>query len=77
MTYPPPPAAKGSFHLGDLEPGSQERYKESMDLIIGVQKYESPRPQEHLDWAWFCMELLDQLGLELDYDEYNPEVMSP
>ncbi|KAK4148517.1 hypothetical protein C8A00DRAFT_19662 [Chaetomidium leptoderma] len=68
---------KDSFHLGDLEPGAQERYKESMKLIVGVQKYESPRPQDHLDWAWFCMELLGWLNLELYYDEYNPEVMSP
>ncbi|KAK4043839.1 hypothetical protein C8A01DRAFT_43217 [Parachaetomium inaequale] len=43
---------KDSFHLGDLEPGAQERYTEAMRLIIG-------------------------LNLELYYDEYNPQVMSP
>ncbi|KAL2020813.1 hypothetical protein VTK56DRAFT_7906 [Thermocarpiscus australiensis] len=68
---------KDSFHLGDLEPGAQERYQESMKLIIGLQKYESPRPQDHSNWAWFCMEVLDWLHLKIYYYEYNQEVLSP
>lgn len=68
---------KDSFHLADLEPGAQDRYKEAMKLIIGVQKYQSPNPHDHIYWAWFCMELLDWMNLELCYDEYNPEPISP
>jgi hypothetical protein len=48
-----------------------------MKLIIGLQKYESPRRQDHTHWAWFCMELLDSLGLQAYYDYYDPEVTSP
>ncbi|KAJ4302088.1 hypothetical protein N0V88_002224 [Collariella sp. IMI 366227] len=68
---------KDSFHLADLEPGAQERYKEAMKLIIGGQKYQSPNPHDHIHWAWFCMELLDWMNLELCYDEYSPEPISP
>ncbi|KAK4095743.1 hypothetical protein N658DRAFT_511804 [Parathielavia hyrcaniae] len=68
---------KDSFHLGDLEPGAQDRYKEAMDLIIGVQKYQSPRPDDHLDWAWLCLDLVDWINLELSYDDYDPEPLSP
>jgi hypothetical protein len=48
-----------------------------MRLIIGLQKYQSPRVGDHIDWAWFCMELLDWMNLKMYYDEYNPEVLSP
>ncbi|KAM7183928.1 hypothetical protein V8F20_012427 [Naviculisporaceae sp. PSN 640] len=67
---------KDTFHLGDLEPGAQERYKESQELIISLQKYESPFPQQH-QWAWFCMQVLDWMKLKLTYDDYNPDVHNP
>lgn len=67
---------KGTFHLGDLEPGAQERYKESQKLIISLQKHESPFPQQR-NWAWFCMQVLDWMKLKLYYDDYNPDVNNP
>ncbi|KAK3680976.1 hypothetical protein B0T22DRAFT_523758 [Podospora appendiculata] len=66
---------KDTFHLGDLEPGGPGRYKESMDMVNSLQKYESPNPNAHGDWTWFCMELLDWLHLKIfddDYDDENP-----
>ncbi|KAK4232195.1 hypothetical protein QBC38DRAFT_464667 [Podospora fimiseda] len=68
---------KDTFHLGDLEPGAQERYQESMKLIIGLQKYESPNPEKHLDWPWFCMEILDWLNLKIYYEDYVREPIDP
>lgn len=68
---------KDTFHLGDLEPGAQKRYQESMKLIIGLQKYESPSPEKHLDWAWFCMEILDWLHLKIYYEDYVREPIDP
>ncbi|KAK3990144.1 hypothetical protein QBC44DRAFT_72016 [Cladorrhinum sp. PSN332] len=68
---------KDTFHLGDLEPGGQERYQESMKLIIGLQKYESPSPEKHLEWPWFCMEILDWLNLKIYYEDYVREPIDP
>ncbi|KAK3935401.1 hypothetical protein QBC46DRAFT_422732 [Diplogelasinospora grovesii] len=62
-------AFKESFHLGDLEPGARDKYAETMELIIGMLKFEPP--VVHDGWVWFCMELIDWLGLQLYYDEYN------
>ncbi|KAK4213764.1 hypothetical protein QBC37DRAFT_440623 [Rhypophila decipiens] len=67
---------KDTFHLGDFEPGAQERYRESQKLIISLQKHSSPFPQQH-QWAWFCMQVLDWMKLKLTYDDYNPDVNSP
>lgn len=72
-----PAVFKDTFHLGDLVPGAQDRYKEAMDIIIGVQKYQSPHPQQHDQWAWFCMDVLDRLNLKLYYDDFNFNVSSP
>lgn len=68
---------KDTFHLGDLEPGAQERYKESMKLIIGLQKYQSPHPEKHKDWTWFCMEVLDWINLKMYYEDYVKDPMNP
>ncbi|KAK0637426.1 hypothetical protein B0T17DRAFT_588285 [Bombardia bombarda] len=73
---------KDTFHLGDLEPGAQERYKESMALINGMQKYESPNAAVNghgpsNNWAWYCMELLDWLKLKIHYNEYAPNPQEP
>ncbi|KAK4187166.1 hypothetical protein QBC35DRAFT_385541 [Podospora australis] len=68
---------KDTFHLGDLEPGAQERHKESMKLIIGQQKYQSPHPEKHKDWAWFCMEVLDWINLKIHYADYVKDPMNP
>ncbi|KAK4167641.1 hypothetical protein QBC43DRAFT_311164 [Cladorrhinum sp. PSN259] len=68
---------KDTFHLGDLEPGAQERYQEAMKLIIGLQKYESPNPEKHLEWAWFCMEILDWLNLKIYYEDYVRDPVNP
>ncbi|KAH8882225.1 hypothetical protein GQ53DRAFT_753902 [Thozetella sp. PMI_491] len=66
---------KQTFHMGDLEPNAQERYKDSVTLINGIQKYCSPQPQD--DWAWFCIEILDWMNLKMHYEVYNPAPFDP
>lgn len=68
---------KDTFHIGDLEPGAQDRYKESMKLITGLQKYQSPHPRRHEEWTWFCMEILNWLNLKIYYDVYVRDPANP
>lgn len=67
---------KESFHLGDLEPGAREKYVESMKIIIGLQNSSSVKAAG-TDWAWFCLNILDQLELRAWYDDYDQNPLSP
>jgi hypothetical protein len=66
---------KDTFHLGDLEPGAQEKHALSTKLVQGIQKFVRDTPT--LDWPWFCMELLDWMHLKLYYNKYPPEPLKP
>ncbi|KAL8383671.1 hypothetical protein RB595_010733 [Gaeumannomyces hyphopodioides] len=74
-------AYKQSFHLGDVEPGAQERYAQVMRLIIAIQnqKHEDQKRDEQCptDWAWFCLEILDWLNLQAYYDDFKPDSWKP
>ncbi|KAG8162053.1 hypothetical protein KVR01_007818 [Diaporthe batatas] len=67
---------KESFHLGDLEPGARDKYVESMRIIIGLQKASSVKTAG-TEWAWFCLDILDRLGLQAWCDDYDPNPHSP
>lgn len=69
-------AFKESFHLGDLEHGAQDKYVESMRIIIGLQNASSIEVSG-TGWAWFCLDILDRLGLRAWYDDYDPNPHSP
>ncbi len=66
---------KEGFHQADLEGEAQQRYDESMRLIVGLQKYQPGNTND--DWAWYCLELLDWLKLHAYYDEYVSETTQP
>lgn len=66
---------KDTFHLGDLEPGAQEKHATSTKLIRGIQKFVQDKPT--LTWPWFCMEILDWLHLKLYYNRYPAEPLKP
>jgi hypothetical protein len=65
---------KESFHAGDLEPGSIEKYNEVQEKIGAMLK------TAHFgstDWVWFLAEILDWLQLRGDYEEYTHDPPSP
>lgn len=62
--------------MGDLEPGAREKYIESMKMIIGAQNFSSAKAAG-TDWAWYCLDILDTLGLQAWYDEYDENPLSP
>ena len=66
---------KQAFHLGDVEPGAQEKYAQVMRLIVRIQNQALEEPLT--DWAWFCIEILDWLNLQAYYDEYQPDSWNP
>lgn len=66
---------KESFHLADLEPGAREKYVESTKMILGAQNYPFASATG-TDWAWFCLEILDMLDLQVWYDEYVEDPLS-
>ncbi|KAI3395247.1 hypothetical protein diail_1600 [Diaporthe ilicicola] len=68
-------AFKESFHMADLEPGAREKYVESMKMIIGVQNY--PAKTSGMDWAWFCLDIIDKLELLVWFDDYGQDPHSP
>ncbi|KAI1444975.1 hypothetical protein F5Y02DRAFT_408701 [Annulohypoxylon stygium] len=60
-----------AFHVGDLEPGAQEKYAETCKILKGVLG-----PQKSFgttEWVWFLVNILDWLGIRTDYTDYTHE----
>jgi hypothetical protein len=47
-----------------------------MKIIIGLQNSSSVKAAG-TDWAWFCLNILDQLELRAWYDDYDQNPLSP
>ncbi|KAK2616617.1 hypothetical protein QQS21_000440 [Conoideocrella luteorostrata] len=65
---------KQSFHDGDLEPGSTQKYMETQDMIEKLLDCDHSGP---VDWVWFIAELIDWLQLRADYDDYAMDPSAP
>ncbi|KAF7560550.1 hypothetical protein G7046_g3593 [Stylonectria norvegica] len=65
---------KKSFHAGDLEPGSTQRFSEVQDKIASMLKFAHSGPT---DWVWFLAHVLDWLNLRADYKDYVQDPGSP
>ncbi|KAI1773620.1 hypothetical protein F4818DRAFT_449017 [Hypoxylon cercidicola] len=59
------------FHAADLEPGAQEKYAETCNILSGILG--SRQTSESTDWVWFLATTLDWLDLRTDYDTYTHE----
>ncbi|KAH6603838.1 mfs allantoate [Trichoderma cornu-damae] len=65
---------KESFHQGDLEPGSTERYfevQEKIETMLGTTHTGAT------DWVLFVAEILDWLQIRADYDDYADDPSAP
>ncbi|OTA99348.1 hypothetical protein M426DRAFT_325209 [Hypoxylon sp. CI-4A] len=60
-----------AFHDADLEPGAQEKYAESCEILDGILK--TGQDGGSVDWVWLLVGILEWLGLEGNYQTYNPE----
>ncbi|KAM5360707.1 hypothetical protein ACJZ2D_013585 [Fusarium nematophilum] len=65
---------KESFHAGDLEPGSNEKFTEVQERITTMLKHPH---SGSTDWVWFLVEILDWLRLRADYDDYTQDPAFP
>ncbi|KAM6506796.1 hypothetical protein FALCPG4_018622 [Fusarium falciforme] len=65
---------KESFHAGDLEPGSNEKWDEVQERINAMLGTPHAGPT---DWVWFLAEILDWLALRADYDDYTHDPSAP
>ncbi|KAH9899086.1 hypothetical protein F4778DRAFT_771654 [Xylariomycetidae sp. FL2044] len=64
-----------AFHMGDLEPGVQEKYGEYCKLVSTI--LEKAPGGMSTGWVWFIAELLAWLGVRTDYDSYSHEGTAP
>lgn len=65
--------------LADMSPGSSERWSEFRDLVSGIEDsaFMAAGSTHSLAWAKLCMEILDQLSLQVnavdgDFDQKKP-----
>ncbi|UKZ96115.1 uncharacterized protein TrAFT101_010916 [Trichoderma asperellum] len=65
---------KESFHQGDLEPGSSEKYFQVQDKIGALLKTTHTGAT---DWVLFLVEILDWLQIRADYDDYADDPAAP
>ncbi|KAM0425389.1 hypothetical protein ACHAPT_009446 [Fusarium lateritium] len=65
---------KESFHAGDLEPGSNEKWDEVQERITAMLGTSHAGPT---DWVWFLAEIIEWLGLRADYDDYTHDPAAP
>lgn len=65
---------KNSFHQGDLEPGSNEKYFQVQDTIGAMLKTAHTGAT---DWVLFLVEILDWLQIRADYDDYANDPSAP
>lgn len=65
---------KSSFHAGDLEPGSDEKYSEVQGILDTMLKHKHSGPT---DWVWLIADILDWLDLQVDSDDYAMDHAAP
>ncbi|KAI0485340.1 hypothetical protein GGR56DRAFT_70131 [Xylariaceae sp. FL0804] len=59
------------FHNADLEPGAQEKYHETCEILDAILGLTPDRKAP--EWAWFIVEVIDWLGLRTDYKDYTQD----
>lgn len=65
---------KESFHAGDLEPGSTQKFTDAQTKVAEMLKNPHSGPT---DWIWFIADILDWMKLRADYKEYNQIPAAP
>ncbi|KAK8072268.1 MFS allantoate transporter [Apiospora saccharicola] len=68
-------ALKKRIHLGDLEPGAQEKYDVSQRMIEAIQKSEPARNTKEM--FWFIVRTMDWLDVKAAYPGYNHDQHAP
>lgn len=65
---------KESFHQGDLEPGSTEKFLEIQEKIGLLLQTANTGPT---DWVFDLAKILDWLQIRADYDDYADDPAAP
>ncbi|KAK7962471.1 MFS allantoate transporter [Apiospora aurea] len=68
-------ALKQGFHLGDLEPGAQEKYDLSTRMIQAIQNIEPAGNAQAM--FWFVAGIMDWLDVKAEYSGYNHDQHAP
>ncbi|KAK8008784.1 MFS allantoate transporter [Apiospora marii] len=68
-------ALKQGFHLGDLEPGAQEKYDVSKRMIEAIQNSEPAGNTKEM--FWFIVRTMDWLDVKAAYSSYNHDQQAP
>ncbi|KAK7984000.1 hypothetical protein PG989_011402 [Apiospora arundinis] len=68
-------AFKQVIHLGDLEPGAQDKYDVSTRMIQAIQNSEPAGNTQAM--FWFIVETMDWLDVKAEYSGYNHDQHAP
>lgn len=65
---------KTSFHAGDLEPESDQKYSQVQDIVETMlnQKHSGPT-----DWVWFIVDIIDWFKIQVNNDDYAKDPAAP
>lgn len=64
-----------AFHAGDLEPDAPRKYEETCAIVKGILNQHGTGGND--SWLWFAVEVLEWLGVRVDYTEYAQVVTAP
>lgn len=64
-----------AFHAGDLEPDAPRKYEETCAIVSGTLNQQGTGSSD--PWLWFALEVLEWLGVRVDYTEYAQVVTAP